>query len=280
MCQISRPDGATLRWDQAGAGRLLLCLPGLGASRESFAPVAQQCQGQRLVVMPDYRGIGTSTSPNATFDWETLAADAWAVAGAVAPGAERLDLVGMSFGGIVAQVMAQQQPARIGQLFLVGTSRRQTPYGRRMHQLTQTLLGTVPPEQFGEVMTTFAFPAAFLDAHPGLRSLRQPGITQALDSHGAPVPGGDGYQGRYRAAFVRMALLASQPPSALEAPCPLAPSQVVAICGAADAMVSPLGQQSVTSLSADPIVVPDGGHLLPALPMLIAGRLSDTSPAP
>lgn len=279
MLQISRPDGATLIWDQLGSGRLLLCLPGLGAGRESFAQVAQQCQVQRLVVMPDYRGIGASTSPDAAFDWETLAADAWAIADAVAPGAESIDLVGMSFGGIVAQVMAQQHPTRIGQLFLVGTSRRQTPYGRRMHLLMRTLILTVSPDQFGDVMTTFAFPAPFLDAHPGLRSLRQPGITQALDSNGAPVPGGDGYEGRYRAAFVRMALLASQHPAALEAPCPIAPIQVVAICGAADAMVSPLGQQSVTSLSADPIVVPDGGHLLPELPTLIAGRLSVPSPA-
>ncbi|MCG3153370.1 MAG: putative aminoacrylate hydrolase RutD [bacterium] len=279
MFQISRPDGATLIWDQLGSGRLLLCLPGLGAGRESFAQVAQQCQAQRLVVMPDNRGIGASTSPDATFDWETLAADAWAIVEAVAPGAESVDLVGMSFGGIVAQVMAQQHPARIGQLFLVGTSRRQTPYGRRMHQLMQTLIRTVPPEQFGDVMTTFAFPAPFLDAHPGLRSLRQSGITQPLDSSGRPAPGGDGYEGRYRAAFVRMALLAGQHPAALEAPCPIAASQVVAICGAADAMVSPLGQQSVTSLSADPIIVPDGGHLLPELPMLIAGRLSVPSPA-
>ncbi|MFD9698795.1 alpha/beta fold hydrolase [Lentzea sp. NPDC059081] len=74
---------------------------------------------QRRVVLVDLRGVGGSggTTPDSV---EEMAADVAAFVRAM--GFERVDLLGLSLGGMVAQVVAQREPVLVRRVVLVGTS--------------------------------------------------------------------------------------------------------------------------------------------------------------
>ncbi|MEO7994584.1 MAG: alpha/beta hydrolase, partial [bacterium] len=198
------------------------------------------------------------------FTWEDLAEDMWTHIDALTQ--EPIDIAGMSFGGVVAMLMAYQQPTRVGQLFLVSTSNLKTAFGVRINTLIQGLIARVPPEEFGALMTTLTFSQDFHDQHPSLRSLRQEGI--ACD------PGtGEGFEGRYRPAFVQQARLGATVPEAFAEPFPIPPARVTAIVGDSDLMVSSRARASLCALSGSPVVVAGAGHVIGELPQLISERL-------
>jgi pimeloyl-ACP methyl ester carboxylesterase len=70
------------------------------------------------VITFDNRGVGASTgkTPNTI---EAMAADAVTFIGAL--GLERVDLLGFSMGGMIAQVIAQEHPQLVRRLILAGT---------------------------------------------------------------------------------------------------------------------------------------------------------------
>ncbi|WP_426574719.1 alpha/beta hydrolase [Aquihabitans sp. McL0605] len=117
--QVNGIDLAYVREGTPGAPRLLL-LNGSGstmaASAMLFAPLARSFD----LVTFDARGIGESTIPDGPFTMADCAADALALADLV--GWETFRVVGISFGGMVAQEVAVTAPERIERLALLCTS--------------------------------------------------------------------------------------------------------------------------------------------------------------
>jgi pimeloyl-ACP methyl ester carboxylesterase len=73
---------------------------------------------KRRVITFDNRGVGASSGSTPT-TIEEMATDAVAFIGAL--GLEQVDLFGFSMGGMIAQVIAQQQPQLVRKLILAGT---------------------------------------------------------------------------------------------------------------------------------------------------------------
>lgn len=97
----------------------LVALTHLGANLDSGDPaVIEPLAKDRHVILVSYRGVGASTgSVRDTF--EDAASDALAVIQAL--GYSRVDLLGLSMGGMVAQAIVAQAPDLVDRLILAGS---------------------------------------------------------------------------------------------------------------------------------------------------------------
>jgi poly(3-hydroxyoctanoate) depolymerase len=109
-----------LRTSVRGQGRPLLLITGLGASLELAAPFERRLSARGVQVISfDAPGIGGSTPYPRP---RRLAAYARTVIGLLdALGHDRVDVLGVSLGGALAQQLARQAPDRVRRLVLAAT---------------------------------------------------------------------------------------------------------------------------------------------------------------
>ena len=135
-----------LRWDSQGDGAPLLLVHGLGYTRQGWGPQRELLARRYRVLSYDNRGIGESEIPAGPYSVAELAADAVQVLDEA--GVERAHVLGASLGGMVAQLLAAEQPERVDRLVLAGT----TPGGSRAFPLPQQTVAlmaeapSLPPE--------------------------------------------------------------------------------------------------------------------------------------
>lgn len=112
-------DGLPLRVVRVGSGSPLLLINGIGASIEMWSPLVALLRGRELVAF-DLPGSGSSPPATRPLRINGLARMTTGLLDAL--GYERLDALGYSFGGIVAQELARRAPERIDRLVLCATS--------------------------------------------------------------------------------------------------------------------------------------------------------------
>jgi pimeloyl-ACP methyl ester carboxylesterase len=124
-------EGMRLHWAEIGEGSQrapVVLLHGLNDSYLTWKRGAPALAVDRRVLMPDLAGYGLSERPNASYTlrWHAHVMAKWLEA----VGLERVDIVGHSFGGGVAQVMLLECPDKVRRLVLVasgGLGRQVTP---------------------------------------------------------------------------------------------------------------------------------------------------------
>ena len=97
----------------------LLMLTGIGINLELFEPIAAAMPERRIIGF-DMPGIGKSPDPIVPYTMATMALTTAAVLDSF--GIEKADIMGMSWGGALAQQFAFQHRARTNRLALVATS--------------------------------------------------------------------------------------------------------------------------------------------------------------
>ena len=103
----------------AGDGVPLVALTHLGANLDSWDPeVVDPLAQDRRVILIGYRGVGACTG-TVRDSVEEMASDAIAVIQAL--GLSRVDLFGLSMGGMVAQAIIAQAPELVDRLILAGS---------------------------------------------------------------------------------------------------------------------------------------------------------------
>lgn len=113
-------DGVRLRTSVRGSGPPLLVITGLGANLDVAEPFERELAGRGVqVVSFDAPGVGGSTA----YTWPRRMRG---VAGTVrkmvhALGHDRIDVLGVSLGGAVAQQLARQAPDLVRRLVLAAT---------------------------------------------------------------------------------------------------------------------------------------------------------------
>jgi proline iminopeptidase len=113
---------AVVYYKTIGRGQPLLLLHGgPGSTHDYFLPWVLPLARDRQLVLIDERGSGKSQrlEDHRQYNLETMAADVEAVR--VALGLGQIDLLGHSFGGILAQEVAIRYPASIRRLILAST---------------------------------------------------------------------------------------------------------------------------------------------------------------
>lgn len=117
---VMTSGGVEVHYEWRGAGPPLLLCSGSGSSIDGSEQLVAFLARSFDVVAFDYRGLGRSHREPAAYTMADCAADALAVLDAL--GRTTTRVMGISFGGMVAQEIAVRVPDRIDRLALVCTS--------------------------------------------------------------------------------------------------------------------------------------------------------------
>jgi pimeloyl-ACP methyl ester carboxylesterase len=117
--QILRIGGIRLHVRESGEGRPLLLVNGIGAHVGMWRPLELALDGVHLIEF-DAPGTGRSQMSSLPLSLDALARLAERVIDEL--GHEQVDVLGYSFGGIVAQHLAHRSPRRVRRLVLAATT--------------------------------------------------------------------------------------------------------------------------------------------------------------
>jgi 3-oxoadipate enol-lactonase len=161
-------NGIDVYYERAGSGPPLLFFNGSGATLESSAPLIDRFRRHFDVLAHDQRGLGRTAIPAGPYTMADYAADAAALLDHV--GWDRCAVLGVSFGGMVAQEFAVTWPARVTRLALVCTS----PGGAERASYPLHELASRPAEEQAALTTSLLdtrFTPEWLAAHPDDKAL-------------------------------------------------------------------------------------------------------------
>ena len=151
-------------FERAGKGRPLLAISGSRGDLRRKPNLLQSPLASAFDVLAyDQRGLGRTSKPDRPCCMADYADDAAALLDAV--GWERVRVVGVSFGGMVAQEMALRRPDRVEKLVLCCTS----PGGEGGSSYPLHLLQRLPPDERSEAMVSLSdtrHDRAFAEANP------------------------------------------------------------------------------------------------------------------
>jgi 3-oxoadipate enol-lactonase len=156
-------NGIDVYFERKGNGRPLLFLNGSGATLASAGLLVQPFTEAADTLAADQRGLGRTEIPPGPYTMADYAADALALADHV--GWDTFAMVGLSFGGMVAQEVAVTAPERIDRLALLCTS----PGGPDAASFPlQTLADLAPEERLatGTRILDRRFTSEWLADHP------------------------------------------------------------------------------------------------------------------
>ncbi len=130
-------NGIELFYHEAGEGPPLLWLPGMSGDHTAFVAQYVHFRPRHRCIGIDPRGAGRSSAPPGPYRLQEMAADAVALLDHL--GIERVDVVGHSMGGRIAQELALGWPQRVGRLALLATGAGLDPWNVALVQswLTQ-----------------------------------------------------------------------------------------------------------------------------------------------
>src|SRR5262245_3352506 len=104
-------DGATIHVRAGGRGPAVVMLHGFADTGDMWAPLATALATERTIVVPDLRGMGLSSHPEAGYDKKTQGADVARVLDSL--GIEKTDVVAHDIGNMVAYAFTAQYPSRV-----------------------------------------------------------------------------------------------------------------------------------------------------------------------
>jgi pimeloyl-ACP methyl ester carboxylesterase len=132
-----RVGGGRVLLVEAGAGRPVVLIHGLGGTFRYWLGTVDRLAGQHRAIAVDLPGFGGSDPAARPFD--LLAAGERVLAACEAIGAVRPVLVGHSLGGPVAALVAARFPERVGGVVLVGSASLSRQRAWRRHVLVPAM---------------------------------------------------------------------------------------------------------------------------------------------
>jgi pimeloyl-ACP methyl ester carboxylesterase len=163
-------------FEQLGRGDPLLLIPGLGRTCRLWDAVAEPLAEHFSLIMPDNRGVGRSRGKRTARHLRELAIDLIELLDALA--VERAHVLGISFGGVIAQWLAVEHPSRVNRLVLISTAHRFGPYLTEMAKLIGHALRYFPRPLFERTVEVLGSSPKFIDEFPE-------GIAQRIAAHRA-----------------------------------------------------------------------------------------------
>ena len=147
----------------ASGGDPLILIPGLGATASLFDPIAGELSNTFSVITFDNRGLGRSEALRPAQSLRDYAVDVVELLDHLQ--LERAHVLGLSFGGIVAQQLAIDHPGRVDRLVLISCSNRFGPYLTEVAKLLGQSLRRFPPLLFRRMVELLSVAPQYLDAH-------------------------------------------------------------------------------------------------------------------
>lgn len=153
----------TLNYEQDGQGTDLVLIHGLGADLHIWDNDLPVFRHHHRILRPDVRGFGASDKPPGPYSPAMFARDLDGLLEVC--GIENAHVLGMSLGGVIAQRVALDFPARVRSLVLVSTS---SEVGQKSIAAWQRLADRIERDGFDAQTAdaSRAFSPAFAKSHP------------------------------------------------------------------------------------------------------------------
>ena len=150
-------QGAKIYWDEQGLGEPVLLIMGLAYPSQMWYRTRPLLASRYRTLVLDNRGIGRSDIPPGPYPIALMASDANAVLEAA--GIESAHVFGVSMGGMIAQELALQYPARVRSLILGCTAAGGPAAVRAEPEAIQMLMRRekMSPEQAAEAAVPFIY---------------------------------------------------------------------------------------------------------------------------
>ncbi len=115
--QSIETEGATLHVRVGGKGPAVVLIHGFGDTGDMWAPLAAALAQEHTVVVPDLRGMGLSSKPEAGYEKRNQAGDIRAVLNKL--NIDQADIVGHDIGTMVAYAYAARYPEKTSKLIVM-----------------------------------------------------------------------------------------------------------------------------------------------------------------
>lgn len=259
-------------WRGGERGRpAVLFLHGLGWDNALWWPFVERYLDRFDVICPDTRGHGASGKPPGPYSIALFAEDMLGLLDAL--GLARVAVVGLSQGGMTAQVMATRAPQRVAALAAVATSGRMDPAASANMEDRIRASREAGPEAAARIAARSIFSDAFLARMPGyLDAFIAWRVAMDAAAQEAAMRAGTGYDVLPDLPKLRM--------------------PVLVVAGAVDRLIPPAASRAIAGAApgAQYVEIPESGHMIaveqPAAlaaaldPFLEAYRRSGISGAP
>lgn len=160
-----------------GHGPPLLLIAGLGSTHQSWESAIPPLTEHFTTVRFDNRGCGETISKRIPRHIRDFSCDTLGLMDEL--GYRKMDVLGISLGGIIAQQFAIDFPERVNRLVLISTTCGFSPYLRQIMTMLGTLLRRAKRVEYRDSFTTLGHAPEYIDAHPEIhakmRDLSPPG---------------------------------------------------------------------------------------------------------
>jgi (E)-2-((N-methylformamido)methylene)succinate hydrolase len=123
-----RHNGYEINYDVAGSGPPLVLIHGVGSSLRSWDHVVERLGDDYRVLRYDTLGHGDSEKPDGPYALDDYVSESLALLDA--EGIESANIIGSSFGGMIAQAFAITHPQRVATVALLSAVAARTPEQR------------------------------------------------------------------------------------------------------------------------------------------------------
>jgi pimeloyl-ACP methyl ester carboxylesterase len=160
-------------YEVIGRGDPLLLVPGLGVTRSVWDPIVPELAAHLSLILVDNRGAGWSESRRPAESLRDYAADLIELLDYLQ--LDRVHVLGVSLGGVIARRLAADHPSRVDRLVLISCTDRFSPYLRQVMGLLGGLARRRSVEAFARALETLGTSPEFYDAHAeeGERRVRE-----------------------------------------------------------------------------------------------------------
>ena len=155
-----------LHYVEAGTGDPLLLVMGLGGDHLAWGLQMPVFAQRYRVIAFDNRGVGQSDAPDEPYTTRMMADDAAGLLSAL--GVERAHVIGLSMGGMIAQELALNHPARLWSLQLHATYARPDGYLRALVAAWRTVRAALGREEALRTMALWLFTPDAYNERPQL----------------------------------------------------------------------------------------------------------------
>jgi 3-oxoadipate enol-lactonase len=152
-------DGSSLHFEESGAGAPVLLLHGLGSSGQDWELVAPRLAAHRRVIVPDIRGHGRSDKPEGPYGVPLFARDIAAFCDRLGLG--RVDVIGLSMGGMIGFQLAVDRPELVRSLVVINSGPDMVARTLRLKlsfALRMAILKLLGPRTLARVIAPKLFP--------------------------------------------------------------------------------------------------------------------------
>jgi aminoacrylate hydrolase len=163
--RISIGDGS-LYYEEHGSGEPLLLVPGLGGVGATFFKQLPELSRRYRVIVHDHRGCGQSDRTLMRYSVEQMTQDTLRLMDALK--IERAHFLGHSTGGAIGQIIATQEPRRLGKLILSSTWTHCDAFFTRLFEARHAVLKHSGPMGYLRASTAALYPPWWLAQHETL----------------------------------------------------------------------------------------------------------------